>query len=142
MELLLLLLRVLLAALLYSFLAAILIMLWRDLRRETEDQMATRPEGRLVPIHPQESAAAAGSPIPLQPVTSLGRAPDNTVCIQDQFASAHHALLIWREKQWWLEDRDSRNGTLLNGERIHGPTVVCSGDVIEVGRTKFRLELG
>lgn len=141
MELLLLFLRVLLAALLYVFLVALMVMLWRDLRRVTVDQAVTRPEGRLVLLQSPENVPAAGTAIPLQPVTSLGRAPDNTICLPDQFASAHHALLIWREKQWWLEDRDSRNGTLLNGERIHGPTVVCSGDVIEVGCTKFRLEL-
>ncbi len=141
MELLLLLLRVLLAVLLYAFLAAVLIMLWHDLRRVTTEQAATRPEGRLVLICAPDDVPAPGTVLSLQPITSLGRAPDNTICVQDQFVSAYHALLIWREKQWWLEDRHSRNGTLLNGERIRGPTVVCSGDVIEVGCTKFRLEL-
>jgi pSer/pThr/pTyr-binding forkhead associated (FHA) protein len=50
-------------------------------------------------------------------------------------------LLTLREGQWWLEDQGSRNGTLLNGTRIAGPTVVSAGDVIGVGRTQLKLEL-
>ena len=34
--------------------------------------------------------------------------------ISDPYASGEHSLVAWRSGQWWLEDRDSRNGTLLN----------------------------
>jgi pSer/pThr/pTyr-binding forkhead associated (FHA) protein len=40
-----------------------------------------------------------------------------------------------------LEDQASRNGTLLNGTRLTGPTVVSAGDVIGVGLTQLKLEL-
>lgn len=139
MDVLLLALRLLLAILLYAFLAAVLVMLWRDLREATGREV-TRPTGRLVILQTADEALAPGTAFPLQPVTSIGRSPTNTVSIPDAYASAQHALLTWREGQWWLEDRDSRNGTLLNGTRISGPAIVSAGDVIGVGCTELKLE--
>jgi hypothetical protein len=141
MDILLLVLRVLLAILLYAFLAAVMAMLWRDLRQATTSREIVRPGGRLVVLHATDDALAAGTAFPLQPVTSIGRSPANTVSIPEPYASAQHMLLTLREGQWWLEDRGSRNGTLLNGTRITGPTVVSAGDVIGVGRTQLKLEL-
>jgi hypothetical protein len=141
MDILLLVLRVLLAILLYAFLAAVMAMLWHDLRQATTSREIARPGGRLVVLHATDDALAAGTAFPLQPVTSIGRSPANTVSVPELYASAQHSLLALREGQWWLEDRGSRNGTLLNGTRITGPTVVSAGDVIGVGRTQLKLEL-
>lgn len=141
MDILLLALRFLLAILLYAFLAAVLLMLWRDLRQATTSREVARPGGRLILLHTEDEALAEGTTFPLQPITSIGRSPSNTLPIPDTYASAQHTLLTWREGQWWLEDQGSRNGTLLNGMRINSPTVVSSGDVIGVGRTQLKLEL-
>ena len=141
MDMVLLILRILLALLLYAFLAAVFVMLWRDLQQATAGREATRPGGQLVVLQTTDDTLAAGTAFSLQPVTSIGRSPNNTISIPDTYASAQHTLLTWREGQWWLEDRDSRNGTLLNGARISGPTVVSAGDVIGVGRTQLKLEL-
>jgi hypothetical protein len=51
MDVLLLALRVLLAVLLYAFLAAVLAMLWHDLRQATTSREIARPGGRLVVLH-------------------------------------------------------------------------------------------
>jgi hypothetical protein len=142
MDILLLVLRVVLALLLYGFLAAIFAILWRDLRQTTARREPTRRAGRLIVLETQEEQALPfGTAFPLQPVTSLGRSPSNTVSITDTYASAQHALLTWRDGQWWLEDQGSRNGTLLNGLNVDGPTVISSGDVIGVGRVSLKLEL-
>lgn len=141
MDILLLVLRILLAVLLYAFLAAVLLMLWRDLRQTTAVTETTRPGGRLVVLHAPDETLDVGTAFPLQLVTSMGRSPVNTIPIPDSYASGQHSLLTWREGQWWLEDQNSRNGTLLNDTRISSPTVVSAGDVIGVGRTKLKLEL-
>ena len=147
MDLLLLLLRLLLAAALYLFLGAVLFLLWRDLRRSSEvGRVTPRRYGRLVVVgvEPEEEGAEEalrlGMSFPLQPVTSLGRSAVNTVTIPDAYASAEHALLILRGGQWWLEDRGSRNGTTLNAVVINGPTVVSAGDVVGIGRVQLKLE--
>jgi len=142
MDILLLALRVLLALSLYAFLVAVIWMLWRDLRQAITGQEATHAGGQLVVVQAADETIAAGTIFPLQPVTSIGRSPDNTVLIPDIYVSAQHALLAWREGQWWLEDRGSKNGTLLNGVRISGPTVVSAGDIIGVGQVRLKLVIG
>ena len=141
MDILLLILRLLLTLLLYAFLAAVLLMLWHDLRQATTDHPPAKPSGRLVIMQTESETLSVGDTCPLQVITSIGRSPSNTVFIPDAYASGQHALLTQREGQWWLEDQESRNGTLLNGAPISGPTVVSAGDVIGVGRTELKLEI-
>jgi hypothetical protein len=148
MDLLLLLLRLLMAALLYLFLGTILLLLWRGLRRPAESTtVAPRRYGRLVVVAVEsededaEGTLEVGTTFPLQPVTSLGRSAINTVTIPDAYTSSEHALLLYRGGQWWLEDRGSRNGTAVNTVVINNPTVVSAGDVIGVGRVQLKLEL-
>lgn len=82
-----------------------------------------------------------GEDYPLLPLTSLGRSPTNTIPINDTFASSEHALVAMRNGQWWIEDRKSRNGTLLNDLPVTEPIVITHGDIIGIGTMKFRLEL-
>jgi len=145
MDVLLLILRLLLAALLYGFLGAVLLIVWRDLRKETSERAAVRPPGRLVVVESpsdEPDAPEVGRVFSLQPVTSVGRSPANTIVLHDTYASSQHALLSWREGHWWLADQGSRNGTLLNGKTVEKPTVVAEEDIITIGQTKLRLETG
>jgi hypothetical protein len=141
MDILLLVLRVLLAISLYVFLAAVLIMVWRDLRQTTAGRETIRRSGQLIVLQTADEAIEVGTAFPLQIVTSIGRSSSNTITISDNYASSQHALLSWRESQWWLEDQGSRNGTLLNDTRVTEPTIVSTGDVIHVGHTQLKLEL-
>jgi pSer/pThr/pTyr-binding forkhead associated (FHA) protein len=77
---------------------------------------------------------------PLSPVTSIGRASSNSVVLDDDYVSNAHALLLLRGQQWWLEDLNSRNGTLVNGVRLTESTVVGPGDVIIIGNMQLRVE--
>lgn len=73
---------------------------------------------------------------------SLGRSDEADIGISDQFASAMHARIYSRAGSWFVQDLDSTNGTVLNGEDLVGESEVLDGDVIEIGDTKFRVELG
>jgi hypothetical protein len=135
-------LRILAGLLLLAFLGALFVMIWRDYRvvnREIESR--TRQRGRLVVLSADKSTLQPGMVFPLLPLTSLGRAPTNTIIIDDTFASSEHALVMLRGGQWWLEDRHSSNGTLLNGYPVHEPVVVSTGDVIGLGQVQLKLEL-
>lgn len=81
------------------------------------------------------------SVLELSPVTSIGRNNRNTIVLTDNYTSGEHALLTWRESQWWLEDLGSRNGTLLNDVAITDPTVISVGDIITIGEIRFKLEM-
>jgi hypothetical protein len=135
-------LRIVLALLLYGFLAALFYMLWQDVRAAARvTQVRGRRLGRLVVLESDLPELAPGAVFPLMPITSLGRAPTNTANVPDETASLEHALLHLREGQWWLEDLRSRNGTRLNERPVVEPAPVVPGDVIGIGRVKLKVEL-
>ena len=143
MEVTLLVLRIAIIILLYAFLGLIAILLWRDVRgaalRESAPAARERP-ARLVMIESADGVAS-GATYALRPFTSIGRAPTNLIELADTYCSAEHALVLWRSGQWWLEDRGSRNGTLLNGEPVETPVILSAGDVIRIGRAHMRFEV-
>ena len=135
-------LRLLASTFLLLFFGALIVMLWRDLRTARDEvETRTRKRGRLVVIGVENGNVPSGKSYPLLPLTSLGRAPTNTVILEDSFASGEHALITLRDGQWWLEDRGSSNGTLLNGYRVEEPVVLSAGDIISIGRVALKLEL-
>lgn len=136
-------LRLISGLLLIAFLIALLLVMWRDYHSAvTEVHASRRKYGQLVMLREVENQyVLTGDVYPLLPLTSLGRSPTNTIPINDTFASAEHALVTLRNGQWWLEDRQSRNGTLLNGSPVTQATVITEGDMIGIGNSYFRLEL-
>jgi pSer/pThr/pTyr-binding forkhead associated (FHA) protein len=75
------------------------------------------------------------------PMTTIGRAPDNSLIVpNDGYASGHHAKVYWSQGRWLLEDLNSSNGTTVNDQLITGPYSLSPNDVIKVGRTLFRIE--
>ena len=141
MDTLILVIRLLLTALLYLFLGAVFIVLWRDLRTTTEAPVAIQErKARLIALSSCEGLEE-GVALALQPFTTLGRGPANTIVVPDTFASAEHALISWRGGQWWLEDLDSRNGTRLNDVSVTAPTVLSAGDLVSIGQVKLKVEI-
>lgn len=64
-------------------------------------------------------------------MNSVGRLPDNDVIIRDECVSRRHcAVLVHTDLRCELHDVASKNGTLLNGKKIAGPTRLQSGDQI------------
>lgn len=129
-------LRALLALILYTFLAVVLLLLWRDLRASRTDQ--SLPPAQLQILDGPET----GRCLVLEDLNSLGRAADNVIRITDETVSAYHARLSHEGGQWWLEDLGSRNGTRVNDVAVDRPVVVAYGDIIQLGRVRFHLGLG
>lgn len=142
-ELTLFLLRLISGSLLVAVLALLFVIMWRDYRSTvTQAESSRRAYGRLIEMHEiDDSYAPTGQSYPLLPLTSIGRAPTNTITLLDDYASGEHALVALRSGQWWLEDRQSRNGTMINGMPIKQPVIITDGDIIGIGRISFRLEL-
>jgi len=144
LALLLLFLRIISALLLLAFLGLIAWLTYRDLlATERAASGGKESYGYLRLTNPDEaekSGRSAGARFPLQRVNSIGRADTNSVLLDDGFISSEHALLTLRGQRWWLEDLNSRNGTLLNGVRLTEATVVSAGDVIGIGDSRLLLE--
>lgn len=168
-DVLLLILRGVTSLVLLGFVGAVFWVLWRDYQLASAAGEGRR-HGRLVVIRAGPDVATAspidaeapttelpgtaeaveaalrmgelvGASFPLLPLTSMGRAPTNTVVLNDTFCSQEHALVTRRGGQWWLEDRNSSNGTRLNGLPVTEPVVLSSGDVIGIGRIQLKIEL-
>jgi hypothetical protein len=137
------LLRVLSGLVLAGILAALFVILWWDYRSAaTAAQVNRRVYGQLIKLaFIGDLYAETGETFPLIPMTTLGRAPTNSIVIGENFASSEHAVVVLRNGQWWLEDRNSRNGTLLNGEKLTMPVIITDGDIVGIGSYGFRLVL-
>jgi len=134
-------LRILIVIALYTFLG---VLLWTLLRQQAPDHSTGLPRARLIqitvaydlPWHMSERV------YDLKASAWMGRDPNCLVQIDDDFASARHAQVLWRadDAGWWVEDNLSRNGTFVNEERITRARL-NDGDVIRVGRVGYRFQL-
>ena len=142
-EITLLLLRFISGGLLLCLLGMLFVFMWRDYKSAvTGVEISRRIFGQIIAMQEIDGKyMTTGIEYPLLQLTSLGRAPTNTITIDDTFASGEHALVAMRNGQWWLEDRESRNGTTLNEIPISQPVVITDGDIIGIGQMRFRLEL-
>lgn len=139
---LLLLVRVLSAALLLAFLGLIAYYLYRDATSVKARIGDERYLGALRVLRSGLIEPAVDSSFPLKLVSTIGRGPRNTIVLDDSTVSQEHARLARRDGYWWLDDLGSRNGTLLNDVPLTGATVVTAGDLITIGRVTFELETG
>ena len=84
----------------------------------------------------------AGSSVPLgNEAITLGRAASNTVVLDDEFVSSHHARL-YRDQasgQWVTEDLGSTNGTVVGEQRLGAPVILPAGMPVRIGATTFEL---
>jgi len=70
---------------------------------------------------------------------SFGRSKQNDIYILDDKLSRYHGQIVNTGGILELEDYNSTNGTLLNGESISGKNPLKEGDLIEVGDHSFQV---
>jgi len=130
------LLRLFIGLVLYIFLAVLLLTIRRDLKR-------ARPE---VDVFPQAALAFQMGEreliVSLVATNLIGRAPDNTVVLQDETISARHARITYTAGQWILEDLGSKNGTFVNDLPLEQALVVTYGDRLTFGSLTALLTSG
>jgi pSer/pThr/pTyr-binding forkhead associated (FHA) protein len=74
-------------------------------------------------------------------LTLLGRELDNDIVVDDDRTSRHHAEIHWDRGHIELVDRGSMNGTLVNRQAVRGRVPLKSGDIIELGAQRYRVEV-
>ena len=84
--------------------------------------------------------AGLGDSVGLRGEVIVGRSPDSTLDIEDDYASGKHARFYRDDESWIVADMGSTNGTVVNGLRITRPTRVGDGDIVRVGRTSIKVE--
>ncbi|MEG6615242.1 FHA domain-containing protein [Peptococcaceae bacterium 1198_IL3148] len=130
-------------AMFYLFLFKLTLAILADLRRppeETAIQLGS-PGGdgaALVVLFSSDEQLEPDTQIPLGNKTLFGRTNNSDIKIQDNFVSAKHAQITYRDHQYWLEDLGSLNGTYLNEIKIDKATAIADGDRIRVGGVSFQ----
>jgi pSer/pThr/pTyr-binding forkhead associated (FHA) protein len=131
-------LRILLTLCLYGFLAWAFITIWRDLRNQGQLFSAPPiPNLALAILETEERQLLSFDSAEIV----IGRSQSSTYVIPDETVSAQHARLCYHHNQWWVEDLKSTNGTFLNDERVHAPTVVASGDELRCGQVNLMITI-
>lgn len=67
----------------------------------------------------------------------IGRSQENDVVLDEGIVSGQHLRIV---PPATIVDAGSTNGTLINGRRVEGRSVLRHGDVVQVGSTVFRFE--
>lgn len=79
-----------------------------------------------------------------EPPVRVGRRPGSDLQLhpeRDLEVSGEHALIDRDAGGWFVRDLDSRNGTLVNGERLRADRYLEDGDEIELGTGGPRLRV-
>jgi pSer/pThr/pTyr-binding forkhead associated (FHA) protein len=102
---------------------------------------ATRGSTRRVPTSlTVTEGSLAGTTVSLMDSgVLLGRNPECTLVLDDDFASGRHARVFRREDAWFVEDLGSTNGTFLGSSRLTEPMPLEVGSTLRIGKTIFEL---
>jgi hypothetical protein len=142
----------------YGLLALLFLFIWRAMRWVmrglTVDEQAAAGSGRRrrkdggaevgVDAPPTRTLVihADGQkprPVTLDASTTIGRAPECELRIDDTYASQQHARIFARSGGWYVEDLGSTNGTYVNEQRLVAPALLQPGDRVRVGTTILEL---
>jgi pSer/pThr/pTyr-binding forkhead associated (FHA) protein len=69
----------------------------------------------------------------------IGRGEDCHLRPQSDLISRHHSAIIIEEGHAIIRDLKSRNGTVVNGEKITGDVTLKQGDIVKVGPLEFEV---
>jgi pSer/pThr/pTyr-binding forkhead associated (FHA) protein len=72
---------------------------------------------------------------------NIGRRDTCDICLSyDSQVSRVHAHVLFDGRRYWLEDLDSRNGTLMNNKPVKKRVKLIPGTLFRVGRTWLRVD--
>jgi pSer/pThr/pTyr-binding forkhead associated (FHA) protein len=70
----------------------------------------------------------------------IGRSPESTLVLDDDYASGRHARIYPEDGVWYVEDLGSTNGTFAGSQRVTGgPLKLDVGATLRIGTTVLEL---
>jgi pSer/pThr/pTyr-binding forkhead associated (FHA) protein len=116
---------------LYLFLGFFIYILWKDLFRK-ENRFNNRFEKAVTinVLNSDKSYTFSEKEI------LIGRSEAAHVrLLDDEAVSNMHTRIFSKGNNWWVEDLQSTNGTVINGDPVVIPTIITSADQIKCGTT-------
>jgi hypothetical protein len=106
-----------------------------DMKEKNRDQTENLPMKDCFLFLTKGSSPSTGYPL-LDELT-IGRSPDNTICLPEENISPHHARVSYQEGAWTVEDLGSASGIIFKGERVN-KVILASEDTFHIGDFTFR----
>lgn len=129
-------LRILLVIFAYAFVGGVGYLIYKDLKSTVHQQeFITVPPIIMQVNMDQQTITQRFS----QTEIILGRDPSCDLTLDNSTISLRHSRITFHDKQWWVEDLDSTNGSFLNNVSIDTPTVITSGDQLKLGRVLINI---
>lgn len=136
-------LRIGLVALLYLVILQVVGVARREMRRAAQAPAAATTRaaavvGHLIVVDSGSTTLTPGARLDVEPITTLGRAPTNTIVLESNFVSTEHTRILYRDRSLWVEDMGSRNGTYVDQRQVTQPVAVVPGAILQVGDARFK----
>jgi len=137
-------LRIGLVAVLYGFLLVVLRSAGQSLQT-AQAPTATRPSRRLdlrlTVLAAAGTGLTVGQAVDVGEELTLGRAAAVGLVLADATVSAEHARVARVGRDWVVRDLGSTNGTLVNGSRVNGQTMLQDGDILALGGVQLKVTI-
>ncbi|MGF7398482.1 FHA domain-containing protein [Thermoanaerobacterium thermosaccharolyticum] len=122
-------LKYVLLLLIYLFLYRVFKIIYLDIKGVRKEREVTK--AKLV------SLSGMGS-YNLFEVTTIGRAYDCDIVVENPYVSSKHAMIRKKGKKFVIQDLNSTNGTFVNGKRVKNMARIKNNDVIRLGNEEYR----
>ncbi|MEG6567173.1 FHA domain-containing protein [Thermoanaerobacterium saccharolyticum] len=122
-------LKYVLLLLIYLFLYRVFKIIYLDIKGVRKEREVTK--AKLV------SLSGMGS-FNLFEVTTIGRADDCDIVVENPYVSSKHAMIRKKGKKYIIQDLNSTNGTFVNGKRVKNIARLKNEDVIKLGNEEYR----
>ncbi|ADL68189.1 FHA domain-containing protein [Thermoanaerobacterium thermosaccharolyticum] len=122
-------LKYVLLLLIYLFLYRVFKIIYLDIKGVRREREVTK--AKLV------SLSGMGS-FNLFEVTTIGRADDCDIVVENPYVSSKHAMIRKKGKKFVIQDLNSTNGTYVNGKRVKNIARIKNNDVIKFGNEEYR----
>jgi pSer/pThr/pTyr-binding forkhead associated (FHA) protein len=133
MEIAFLVLRILMAFVLYAFLGWLIWLQWGQLRLQIDRAGVKHFPDLILTLDQEDSQVYRFN----RAEVIIGRQPGCDLILNDGTISARHTRLSYHDGQWWAEDLQSRNGTFINEEPLAKPIVLAEGDMLRCGGVRL-----
>jgi pSer/pThr/pTyr-binding forkhead associated (FHA) protein len=138
-----------LSALKYALLALLFLFIWRAMRWVVRglnvDRTPSAGRGSVATTPARQTMLLVQpdgtKPYPdrLEGTTTIGRAAECELRIDDTYVSQQHARIFDRGGNWYVADLGSTNGTFVNEQKLVAPAMLTPGDKVRIGTTTVEL---
>lgn len=132
--------KIIIIGIIYLIIFYALSIMYKDMKNGDRKQVQRKKQFGLEIVDSGVSGELRkGSVIPINREITIGRKEDNSIVLPESYVSGHHARIYMRNNRYIIEDLNSTNGTILNGDRLEERTYLSAGDQVKIGTVVLKV---